>query len=204
MLEAEILEDVKLNPCSLQTVIQKYSEKNKFLDVIGTVRKLFIEDKIKKTRKNGTILLSYRNADEEVLYNDIDENIASSSKSISRLARKFRSCRYSVERDIETKNKLFYSLKVSKDKSDYYILFVSDTDYFNKKDVFAKMLKNDDTIRIVTENEEIKVVIVKKFDNFIMNTYGKNGYDDFYKKHGFSILTIDEFFKKTTWKTLVS
>ena len=204
MLETKILEDIKSNSCSLQGIIQKYTENNKFSDVISTVRKLFIEDKIKKTRKNGAVFLSYKNEEEEILYNETNKDVVNTSKNISRLAKKFRSCRYSVERDIKTKNKILYSLKVSKNKIDYYILFVSDMNYFKDKNIFIKMLKNDATIRIVAENEEIKVMIVKKFDNFIMASYGKSGYEEFYKKYGFSILTIDEFFKKTTWKTLVS
>ena len=171
--------------------------------LLQSIRRLFLANKIKKYRVGKQIFFKKSTAEEEMLYNSNDEaeddEQTPDSKNISRLARKFRSCRYIVKRNYSTDNGLLYSLMVEKKGIQYYIMYFSS---FSGDDniVFSKMLENDKDIRIVAADNRTKIEIAKTFDAYVEKN---GGLDEFNKDHAFLILTMSQFFQKTRWKMLV-
>ena len=182
------------NPNIPSSVIQK------------AVSQMFISSQLKKCRVGDKILFS---VNQDINLNNIDksndkedEDNNADYHAVSKLARKFRTCRYEVERDYSSSSGLIYPLKVTKKDISYYIQYFS---AFSEqdKDIFGKILKDDKSIRVVVPDERVKLEVAKAFENFVDDEWGEDGYDEFRKNHGFYILTMNQFFKKTTWKNLV-
>ena len=172
------------------------------------VAQMFISSQLKKCRVGDKILFSVNKVKEdteEVLTEETDEvgnEKNADYHAVSKLARKFRTCRYEVERDYVSSSGLTYPLKVTKKDIPYYIQYFSS---FSEQDtdIFGKILKDDTSIRVVVSDESVKLEVAKAFETFVDNEWGEDGYNEFRKNHGFYILTINQFFKKTTWKNLV-
>ena len=207
-LARQIVEDTKEREFSLKELSDKYGEKYSRGDIVESVTELVLANQLYKVKKDREIYFSFCDGNREILYNrdevmeDLQKEKGKDYHNVSRLARKFRSCRYSVERDKEAKNGLVYSLYISKNDSAYFIEYASRLDFFKQPDVFKKMLENDDSVRIVTPTEATKLSISKRFDSFVLENYA-GGYQEFRKKNSFHILTTKQFFQKTTWKTLL-
>ena len=187
---------------TLQEISEELEDLPKSM-LLQSIRRLFLANKIKKFRVGKQIFFKKSTAEEEMLYNNNDEaeddEQTPDSKNISRLARKFRSCRYIVKRNYSTDNGLLYSLMVEKKGIQYYIMYFSS---FSGDDniVFSKMLENDKDIRIVAADNRTKIEIAKTFDAYVKKN---GGLDEFNKDHAFLILTMSQFFQKTRWKMLV-
>ena len=182
------------NPNIPSSVIQK------------AISQMFISSQLKKCRVGDKILFS---VNQDINLNNIDKSNDKENEdnnadyhAVSKLARKFRTCRYEVERDYSSSSGLIYPLKVTKKDISYYIQYFS---AFSEqdKDIFGKILKDDKSIRVVVPDETVKLEVAKAFENFVDDEWGEDGYDEFRKNHGFYILTMNQFFKKTTWKNLV-
>lgn len=200
----EKIKKILTEPKELSDIVSECDLKT--LDVINCLNELYSKNQIEKTiTKDDDIFFSLNNDlknneslnDDSNLENNIDYH------NISKLARKFRSSRYHVERDFTIKN-LVVSLKISKKDKQYFIFYISSIDFFKTKSIFNDILQIDSSIRIVSPNESIKLSICKLFDDYIDLQYGDNGYNDFRKKYSFKILTMEQFFKKTTWKNLLN
>ena len=171
------------------------------------ISQMFLSSQLKKCRVGDKILFS-------VNQNTNINNISNSEESedinnenadyhaVSKLARKFRTCRYEVERDFSSSSGLTYPLKVTKKDTSYYIQYFSGFSEHDK-DIFGKILKDDNSIRVVVSDEMVKLEVAKAFETFVDDEWGEDGYNEFRKNHGFYILTMNQFFKKTTWKNLV-
>lgn len=202
-LITSIKNDLSIKSMLLSEIIKKNKINYNNKEIIDTINYLYTNNFIIKERKNLDIVF-YLNIEKKIedifIPNNFDDN--SDYHSISKLARKFRSSRFHVERDVIINNFLF-SLKLEKQNNIYYIKYVSSFDFFKKNNIFDDILNIDDSIRIVTFDETVKLSICKLFDDFIKNKYGKEGYIAFKKNHSFNILTLEQFFKKTTWKNLL-
>ena len=202
-LITSIKNDLSIKSMLLSEIIKKNKINYNNKEIIDTINYLYTNNFIIKERKNLDIVF-YLNIEKKIedifIPNNFDDN--SDYHSISKLARKFRSSRFHVERDVIINNFLF-SLKLEKQNNIYYIKYVSSFDFFKKNNIFDDILSIDDSIRIVTFDETVKLSICKLFDDFIKNKYGKEGYIAFKKNHSFNILTLEQFFKKTTWKNLL-
>lgn len=200
-LDEMVAECMAESGSTLQEIGEKLEELPKPM-LLQSIRRLFLSNKIKKYRVGKQIFFKKSTAESEIMYNDKDEaedDQTPDSKNISRLARKFRSCRYIVKRNYSTDNGLLYSLMVERKGIQYYIMYFSS---FSGEDniLFSKMLENDKDIRIVAADNNTKLAIAKSFDAFVEQG---GGLDEFNKEHSFLILTISQFFQKTRWKMLV-
>lgn len=217
-LDDELSEDIvvdNINQIILTTLgehsmsIREIEENNPNLPssvIQKAISQMFISSQLKKCRVGDKILFS---VNQDINLNDIDksndkedEDNNADYHAVSKLARKFRTCRYEVERDYSSSSGLIYPLKVTKKDISYYIQYFS---AFSEqdKDIFGKILKDDKSIRVVVPDERVKLEVAKAFENFVDDEWGEDGYDEFRKNHGFYILTMNQFFKKTTWKNLV-
>ena len=194
---------------TLREIMELHGEE-KSSDVILAMNSLFMKNKLKKKRVEKTIFFFRPNEEEERLkhmtedeLDEMNDDGTEDYRNISKLARKFRSCRYQVERTFEASNGITYSLKLSKKGKEYYVLFSSSEDMFKSTDIFEKMLEVDESIRIVTVDDMTKMNIARRFDAFVGEKYGENGFVAFKNEHSFEILSLRQFFKKTTWKSLV-
>ncbi len=173
-------------------------------DITQGIKRLFLTNQIIKWRVGKQILYKNSTEEDKMLYtNSADnEDATPDSRNISKLARKFRSCRYVVNRNLSTENGLIYSLMVEKKEKKYYIMYFSS---FSDEEstVFDKMLENDDCIRIVAMDNQVKLNIAKSFDRFVTEKYPEGGMNEFNQNHAFLILTMNQFFQKTRWKILV-
>ena len=191
---------------SMNEIIQFLPDYPKLL-VRQTVSQMFLSFQLKKCRIEDKILFSINdNCDKKTSSEDEDEENglegSSDYRQVSKLARKFRTCRYIVEREFASKSGLTYPLRVTKKDKTYYIMYFSSFSQ-QDKDIFGRILKDDDSIRVVVSDANVKLEVAKAFENFVDDEWGEDGYNEFRKNHGFYILTIDQFFKKTTWKNLV-
>lgn len=217
-LDDELSEDIvvdNINQIILTTLgehsmsIREIEENNPNLPssvIQKAISQMFISSQLKKCRVGDKILFS---VNQDINLNSIDksndkedEDNNADYHAVSKLARKFRTCRYEVERDYSSSSGLIYPLKVTKKDISYYIQYFS---AFSEqdKDIFGKILKDDKSIRVVVPDERVKLEVAKAFENFVDDEWGEDGYDEFRKNHGFYILTMNQFFKKTTWKNLV-
>ena len=200
----KILSIIKEQKTSLKDRLwenQEYSSK----EIIDILHDLFIQGRIHKERQNDDIIFSYNENPENVSADEfLDETFEKNADyhAVSRLARKFRGSRYKVTRDVK-KRKILFSLLLEKKEKEYWILYCSNSDFFKKNSIFDDILKVDSSIRIVVSDNKVKMEILKKFDNYITEKFGSNGYVDFRKNNSFFILTEKEFFVRTTWKRLV-
>ena len=187
------------------------SSSDEFSDdvLLASIRRLYLAGKIKK-RKVGKQVF-YRRADVNEHNNDDDDDDEGGlenetkidRKNVSRMARKFRSCRYKVIRGYIAPNGVGYSLSVTKKDVTYLISYISNVDYWTPE-IFSKMLENDKGIRIVVSDNKMKLSVAKIFDEFVRDMYGgSNGLLSFNQEHSFRIITIDQFAQGRTWKTLV-
>lgn len=167
------------------------------------IRRLYLAGKIRK-RKEGTRVF-YRLAEDGASQKEepLEVMTVNDRMNISRMARKFRSCRYELIRDEVAANGLKYTLTVTKKGYTCRIIYVPNGSVWSD-DTYAKMLENDRGIRIVVPDIPTKLFVAKKFDDFVRNSYpGENPLLSFNQMHLFCLLTIDQFFQKTTWKSLV-
>ena len=140
-------------------------------------------------------------------FSEIEENTPD-SKEISKIARKLRSSRYNIVRGVKRFG-INFSIKaekkVGKEKLRFYILYVSEQDFFSETKKFDSILKVDSAIRIVASDEIVKMGIAKSFNEYVVGKYKKkDAYSKFREDGTFFLLTLEEFFHKTTWKTLLS
>ena len=208
-LNQSILATLGDRSMSMNEIIQFLPNYSKF-SIQQTVFQMFLSFQLKKCRIEDKILFSVNTdydkktlSDNKNNENEDDEREGSSDyRQVSKLARKFRTCRYTVEREFSSDSGLIYPLRVTKKNKTYYIMYFSN---FSQQDkgIFGRILKDDDSIRIVVSDVNVKLEVAKAFENFVDDEWGENGYNEFRKNHGFYILTINQFFKKTTWKNLV-
>lgn len=191
---------------SMNEIMQFLPNCSKFL-VQQTVFQMFLSSQLKKCRVEDKILFSINDkfdkktsSNEEDEDNEMERN--SDYRAVSKLARKFRTCRYIVEREFSSDSGLVYPLRVTKKDKSYYIMYFSSFSQ-QDKDIFGRILKDDNSIRVVVSDANVKLEVAKAFENFVEDEWGEDGYNEFRKNHGFYILTTDQFFKKTTWKNLV-
>lgn len=202
-LLTEIRNNLSIKSMLLSEIIKENNKNYNKKTIIDSVNYLYVNNFIIKERKESNIFFyinEEKKTDSILLSAKEDDN--SDYHYISKLSCKFRSSRFHVERDVIVNNFLF-SLKLEKQDKIYFIKYVSSFDFFKKNNIFDDILNIDDSIRIVTFDEKVKLLICKLFDNFIENKYGKEGYIAFKKNHSFNILTLEQFFKKTTWKNLL-
>ena len=205
-LNQSILATLGDRSMSMNEIIQFLPNYSKF-SIQQTVFQMFLSFQLKKCRIEDKILFSINTDGNKKISSDNenkdDEREESSDyRQVSKLARKFRTCRYTVERGFSSGSGLTYSLRVTKKNKTYYIMYFSNFSQ-QDKNIFGRILKDDDSIRVVVSDANVKLEVAKAFENFVDEEWGEDGYNEFRKNHGFYILTIDQFFKKTTWKNLV-
>lgn len=174
--------------------------------VQAAIRRLYLGGKIKK-RKAGNKIFYKLAAETEDDGDDEEQWLESETKSdrknISKIARKFRSCRYKVVRGYIAPNGMGYSLSAEKKGVTYLILYVPNTEGW-EPDTFSKMLENDSGIRIVVPDNQTKLAVAKIFNVFVGKFFeGEESLLSFNREHSFRVLTIDQFSRKTSWKNLV-
>ena len=171
-------------------------------ELAASIRRLYLSGRIRK-RKDGDRIF-YSIADGKESFPEYEGASSSSDrKSISLMARKFRSCRYKVQRNFVAENGLVYTLFVEKKGAKYMLSYISNTEDLDGS-VFSKMLENDPGIRIVVPDNKTKLSVAKIFDGFVQESFGEeNGLLYFNQKNSFRVLTVEQFFKKTTWKNLL-
>lgn len=193
------LKDTSMSLKTLKENIDAFSSEA----LMSSIKRLFITDEITKYRDGKTILYKLSSEEEKRAFAKIldGDDGTPDGHNVSKLARKFRSCRYIVKRDFSAKNGLEYNLMIEKKGQKFYIMYYSSFD--QDKEVFQKMLENDNDIRIVTADSKSKIEVAKSFDDFVNDEYGEDGMQEFSKNHAFLILTMEQFFRKTTWKDLL-
>lgn len=172
-------------------------------EILSTsIRRLYLAGKIKK-RKDGKQIFYRKNNEKTEKQADSEEQTINDKKNVSQIARKFRSCRYKVERNHVFKNEFRCTLLIEKKGKSYSLLYVPSLEEYDQS-IFPKMLDNDSGIRIVTADTTTKLAVAKAFNDFIMQKYNEeNGLLSFNQEHSFRVLTVEQFFHKTTWKTLL-
>lgn len=168
-----------------------------------SIRRLYLAGRIKKRKEGNRVF--YRAVKEEDLPQEeaADAMTPNDRLNISRMARKFRSCRYAVVRNEVAANGITYTLTVTKKEQTYHILYVPDNKEW-PENAFSRMLENDRGIRIVVPDISTKLYVAKNFDDFVRKSYpDENPLLCFNQTHLFCLLTVGQFFQKTTWKNLV-
>ena len=207
-MQNELLEkirnDLSINSMILPEIIKQNKEDFNKKTIIDSVNFLYVNNFIIKERKDSNIsfYINLDKKDDKIINEKTAIEDSADYHAVSKLARKFRSSRYHVERDIVS-SALLFSLKIEKNDECFFIKYVSSIDFFKKNNIFNDILNIDNSIRIVTSDEYIKLSICKLFDKYICEKYGKDGYIGFRKNHSFNILTLEQFFKKTTWKNSI-
>lgn len=192
----DIIEDVKTKP-TLSQVIEKYSARFTEKEITDFIVSQIKKQQIKSYKKGKEIVLFYNEIEE--VEDDVIEQLPD-NRVVTKLARRFRSNRYKVERDV-IKNKVKFSFSVEKKNEKAYILYVSDTKPFKHESIFAKMLKTDKkSIRIVVNDESTKKDIINSFNRYLKQN---GGIANFRQKYTFHIITKDYFFENKGWKELL-
>lgn len=177
---------------------------------------LFLEERIQKNRQGDDVLFSLfvpkmttedemppkkkkrRKKRKQVKRLFFEED----TKNISLLARKFRSCRFSVERDVYGDSGLQYALKVTKKEKACFISYFSSISSLSEG-MFDKMLQDDESVRIVASSTEVKMAVAKEFQDYISKFQDKESLQEVGFSHGFCFLTLDQFFESLGWRKLV-
>lgn len=177
---------------------------------------LFLEERIQKNRQGDDILFSLfipkpttedetgtkkkkrRKKRKQMKRLFFEED----TKNVSLLARKFRSCRFSVERDVCGNSGLQYALKVTKNEKTCFISYFSSISSLGEG-MFDKMLQDDESVRIVASSTEVKMAVAKEFQDYISKFKDEESLQEFRLSHGFCFLTLDQFFESLGWRKLV-
>lgn len=172
--------------------------------LMASLRRLYLAGKIRK-RKDGKKVFyrlasdtETRNGKEEPDGNSPDDSI--DRRNVSRLARKFRSCRYKVERNYVASNGVRYTLALEKKDKRWLLLYAANPEAIPGS--FEKMTENDPGIRIVVPDDRTKLEVAKLFNDYVSSRY-EDGLLSFNENNSFRILTMEQFFKRTTWKNLL-
>lgn len=206
-----ILEHIKLSETTLSELIDTFSSKYSASEILQNLNILFSFGIVSKVKRERTLFFFYKENDEKQpnieTFSETEENIPD-SKEISKIARKLRSSRYNIVRGVKRFG-INFSIKaekkVGKEKLRFYILYVSEQDFFSETKKFDSILKVDSAIRIVASDEIVKMGIAKSFNEYVVGKYKKkDAYSKFREDGTFFLLTLEEFFHKTTWKTLLS
>lgn len=206
-----ILEHIKLSETTLSELIDTFSSKYSSSEILQKLNILFSFGIISKVKRERTLFFFYKENDEKQpnieTFSETEENTPD-SKEISKIARKLRSSRYNIVRGVKRFG-INFSIKaekkVGKEKLRFYILYVSEQDFFSETKKFDSILKVDSAIRIVASDEIVKMGIAKSFNEYVVGKYKKkDAYSKFREDGTFFLLTLEEFFHKTTWKTLLS
>lgn len=206
-----ILEHIKLSETTLSELIDTFSSKYSASEILQKLNILFSFGIVSKVKRDRTLFFFYKENDEKQpnieTFSEAEENTPD-SKEISKIARKLRSSRYNIVRGVKRFG-INFSIKaekkVGKEKLRFYILYVSEQDFFSETKKFDSILKVDSAIRIVALDEIVKMGIAKSFNEYVVGKYKKkDAYSKFREDGTFFLLTLEEFFHKTTWKTLLS
>lgn len=207
-----ILEHIKLSETTLSELIDTFSSKYSASEILQKLNILFSFGIVSKVKRDRTLFFFYKENDEKQpnieTFSEAEENNTPDSKEISKIARKLRSSRYNIVRGVKRFG-INFSIKaekkVGKEKLRFYILYVSEQDFFSETKKFDSILKVDSAIRIVASDEIVKMGIAKSFNEYVVGKYKKkDAYSKFREDGTFFLLTLEEFFHKTTWKTLLS
>lgn len=206
-----ILEHIKLSETTLSELIDTFASKYSPSEILQKLNILFSFGIVSKVKRERTLFFFYKENDEKQpnieTFSETEENTPD-SKEISKIARKLRSSRYNIVRGVKRFG-INFSIKaekrVGKEKLRFYILYVSEQDFFSETKKFDSILKVDSAIRIVASDEIVKMGIAKSFNEYVVGKYKKkDAYSKFREDGTFFLLTLEEFFHKTTWKTLLS
>ena len=206
-----ILEHIKLSETTLSELIDTIASKYSPSEILQKLNILFSFGIVSKVKRERTLFFFYKENDEKQpnieTFSETEENTPD-SKEISKIARKLRSSRYNIVRGVKRFG-INFSIKaekrVGKEKLRFYILYVSEQDFFSETKKFDSILKVDSAIRIVASDEIVKMGIAKSFNEYVVGKYKKkDAYSKFREDGTFFLLTLEEFFHKTTWKTLLS
>ena len=206
-----VLEHIKLSETTLSELIDTFSSKYSASEILQKLNILFSFGIVSKVKRERTLFFFYKENDEKQpnieTFSETEENTPD-SKEISKIARKLRSSRYNIVRGVKRFG-INFSIKaekkVGKEKLRFYILYVSEQDFFSETKKFDSILKVDSAIRIVASDEIVKMGIAKSFNEYVVGKYKKkDAYSKFREDGTFFLLTLEEFFHKTTWKTLLS
>ena len=206
-----ILEHIKLSETTLSELIDTFSSKYSSSEILQKLNILFSFGIVSKVKRERTLFFFYKENDEKQpnieTFSETEENTPD-SKEISKIARKLRSSRYNIVRGVKRFG-INFSIKaekkIGKEKLKFYILYVSEQDFFSETKKFDSILKVDSAIRIVASDEIVKMGIAKSFNEYVVGKYKKkDAYSKFREDGTFFLLTLEEFFHKTTWKTLLS
>ena len=206
-----ILEHIKLSETTLSELIDTFSSKYSASEILQKLNILFSFGIVSKVKRDRILFFFYKENDEKQpnieTFSEAEENTPD-SKEISKIARKLRSSRYNIVRGVKRFG-INFSIKaekkVGKEKLRFYILYVSEQDFFSETKKFDSILKVDSAIRIVASDEIVKMGIAKSFNEYVVGKYKKkDAYSKFREDGTFFLLTLEEFFHKTTWKTLLS
>ena len=177
---------------------------------------LFLEERIQKNRQGDDILFSLfipkpttedetgtkkkkrRKKRKQIRRLFFEED----TKNISLLARKCRSCRFSLERDVCGKSGLQNDLKVKKNENNWFISKFSSISSLGEG-MFDKMLQDDESMRIVASSTDVKMAVAKEFQDYISKFKDEESLQEFRLSHGFCFLTLDQFFESLGWRKLV-
>ena len=176
-------------------------------EVQAGIRRLYLGGKIRKRKEGKQIFYKIADTAGDDMDNDevdgLEGETQTDRKNISKIARKFRSCRYKVTRGYIAPNGMGYSLAVEKKGITYLISYVAETGDW-QPDVFSKMLENEADIRIVVPDNPTKLSVAKIFNKFVQ-AFGEeeDGLLSFNREHSFRVLTMEQFARKTTWRNLV-
>lgn len=206
-----ILEHLKLTESTLSELLDTFSSRYTTSELLQKLNILFSFGIISKVKRERSLFFFYKENEEKPANIEITtetEEDTPDSREISKIARKLRSSRYNITRNIKRFG-INFSIKaekkVGKEKLRFYILYVSDQDFFTETKRFDSILKVDTAIRIVASDETVKMGIAKAFNEYVIGKYKKkDAYSKFREEGTFFLLTLEEFFHKTTWKTLLS
>ena len=206
-----LLEYIKTSEVTLSTLVDNFSSQYSQSEILQKLNILFSLGVVSKVKRERTLFFFFRENEEKPANIEIgveEEEETPDSREISKIARKLRSSRYNITRSVKRFG-IDFSIKaekkVGKEKLRFYILYVSDQNFFTETKRFDSILKVDTAIRIVASDETVKMGIAKSFNEYVVGKYKKkDAYSKFREEGTFFLLTLDEFFHKTTWKTLLS